>query len=189
MNGLPLLRSALISISSAALFVVGCGSNDGRTSQSDAVDATRAPASDDARGPEITITGCLTANPDGRGYALSPADTATTPAERSLQMPGRETVTYELVADTAALRPHANSVVSVRGREDASARRETDVSRSAEVEQPSAAGVDDTPTVETTEEIGLNVRRFHVDTVVDSGSACPSIGRMSPEGASGSDGR
>ena len=73
--------------------------------------------------------------------------------------------------------------------EDASARRETDVSRSAEVEQPSAAGVDDTPTVETTEEIGLNVRRFHVDTVVDSGSACPSIGRMSPEGASGSDGR
>lgn len=184
MKRLPLLRSVcVIPISAVMLFGAGCGRSDEATNNknapADGVPNTgAAPVAEEARGPEMTVTGCLTANPDGRGFALTPSDTANTPAERTMQMPGRQTVTYELVGNSADLTPHANTVVTVRGREDASARREADVERKDETEQQPAAGVKDTPTVETKEEVDVNVRRLHADSVVPSGNACPSIGRM-----------
>lgn len=183
MKRLPLLQSlCAVPITAVLLLGAGCGPSDeanNRNAPDEGVPSSgTAPAAEAARGPEMTVTGCLTANPDGRGFALTPSDTANTPAERAMQMPGRETVTYELVGNSAELTPHANSVVTVRGREDASARREADVERSDEAEQQPAPGAKDTPTVETTEEVDVNVRRLHASNVVPTGNACPSIGRM-----------
>lgn len=172
----------IVPITAAMLVGAGCGrSDEAANEQHPAAEATApatVPDTENARGPELSVTGCLTANLDGRGYALTPSDTANTPAERSMQMPGRETVTYELVGTAADLSPHANMVVTVRGREDASARREAELERKDEAEQQPAAGVKDTPTVETKEEVEVNVRRLHVESVVASGNTCPSIGNM-----------
>ncbi|BCS31688.1 hypothetical protein TBR22_A08910 [Luteitalea sp. TBR-22] len=129
-----------------------------------------------ANGPEVSITGCLTSSLEGRSYALTPTDTRTTPAERAMQVPGRDTLTYELVGDAELFRPHANTVVTARGREDASVRRDAEVEREDETEQRPAAGMKDTPTVETKEEVDVNVRRLHVTTVVATGNTCPSMG-------------
>jgi hypothetical protein len=144
---------------------------------------------DTARGPEISVTGCLTANVDGRSYALTPSDTASTPSERSLQVPGRDTVTYELVGNSEDFRRHANSVVTVRGREDVSARRDAEVDRKAETQQQPAAGVKDTPTVETKEEVDINVHRLHADSVVATGNTCPSLGQQGGRSTEPSPGR
>lgn len=130
-------------------------------------------------GPEISVSGCLTANLDGRSYALTPTDSATSPAERSMQMPGRTTVTYELVGDAEDFRRHANTVVTARGREDASVRREADVERKDETEQRPSPGASDVPTVETKEEVEVDVRRLHVVSVAASGAVCPSLGDQS----------
>lgn len=194
---LSLSRLCAISLASVTLFAGGCRDTDDAAHDSAARSAggseSAAPAGDAnaARGPEISVTGCLTANIDGRSYALTPSDTAGTPSERTLQVPGRETVTYELVGNGEDFRRHANTVVTVRGREDASARREQDVEHEAKAEQPPAAGAKDTPTVETKEEVEVNVRRLHADNVVASGSACPSIAPQTgpstdaPKGATG----
>jgi hypothetical protein len=191
-----LSRLCVITLSSATLFAGGCRdgddqAHDNATQSGRAESGAVAGDTAAARGPEISITGCLTANIDGRSYALTPSDTSATASERSLQVPGRETVTYELVGNGEDFRSHVNSVVTVRGREDASARREADVERKDKAEQPASAGAKDTPTVETKEEVEVNVRRLHADSVVATGNACPSItpGRGgstdAPKGATG----
>ena len=48
--------------------------------------------------------------------------------------------------------------------------------RTDEAEQQPAAGTSQTPTVETKEEVDVNVRRLAVTTVVATGTTCPSIG-------------
>ena len=175
-----LSRLCVISLAAMTLFAAGCRDTDDSAHDSAARTPGAAPATTAvdttvARGPEISITGCLTANIDGRSYALTPSDTAGTQSERTLQAPGRETVTYELVGNSDDFRRHANAVVTVRGREDASARREADVEREGKAEHPPAAGTKDTPTVETKEEVEVNVRRLHADSVVASGETCPSM--------------
>jgi len=194
---LSLSSLCVISVASVTLLAGACRDKDDSDHDISARSAGTAdpasPAGDNraARGPEISVTGCLTANIDGRSYALTASDTANTPAERTLQMPGRETMTYELVGNGEDFRPHVNGVVTVRGREDASARREADVERKDKAEQPPAAGTKDTPTVETKEEVEVNVHRLYADSVVDKGSACPSMAPQSgqstdaPKGASG----
>ena len=178
-------RLCVITLSSAMLFGAGCRHSDDADRENatgtagTAATGTTAGDGSGARGPEVSVTGCLTANIDGRSYALTPSDTASTPSERTLQVPGRETFTYELVGNSEDFRRHANTVVTVRGREDASARREADVERKDEAEQPPAAGSKDTPTVETKEEVEVNVRRLHADSVVASGNACPSLAPQS----------
>lgn len=172
-------------LSTGALVAAGCGDND-RAAETVPPAGTTAGAvvpSGDAsatRGPEISVTGCLTANIDGLSYALTPSDTATTPSERSMQMPGRETITYELVGNAEDFRRHANSVVTARGREDVSVRRERDMERTDEAEQRPAPGTSATPTVETTEEVEINVRRLAVSSVVAAGTTCPSMGAANP---------
>jgi hypothetical protein len=191
------LNSLCVLALAAATFVAGgCRDTDDHASAGTAANAgtaESAPTSGDAvaRGPEISVTGCLTANVDGRSYALTPSDTAATPSERTLQMPGRETMTYELVGNGEDFRRHANTVVTVRGREDASARRDADVEREDKSEQTPAAGANGTPTVETKEEADVNIRRLHADSVVASGNACPSIapaGRGSTDAPTGATG-
>ena len=166
-------------VSMATVFASGCGSGHEQpnsTTAASAGGAASAPTDSTALGPEISVTGCLTANLDGGSYALTPTDTPPTSAERSMQMPGRETVTYELVGNAEDFRRHANTVVTARGREDASARREADAERKDEAEQRPAPGTSDTPTVETKEEVEVNVRRLAVSSVVAAGATCPSMG-------------
>lgn len=168
-------------VSTAVVFAAGCGSDDHSTkSSSGAVTEVEssgtASTETTARGPEISVTGCLTASIDGTSYALTPTDTASTAASRALQAPGRETLTYELVGEGEDFRRHANTVVTARGREDASVRRDAALERTDEAEQRPAAGASGTPTVETKEEVEVNVRRLQVVSVVATGAACPSIG-------------
>ena len=188
MNRMLLLsRLCVVAASSATLLAGGCRDTDQAHDNpaqkaSGSAEPGTAPSGGEttaARGPEMSVTGCLTANVDGRSYVLTPSDTSGTPSERTMQMPGRETVTYELVGNGEEFRRHANTVVTVRGREDASARRESDIERKDEAEQRPAAGVKDTPTVETKEEVEVNVRRLHAESVVASGNACPSLGQPS----------
>lgn len=163
-------------ISSAALFAAGCRGDGEEAETVSTGTGETASTSTEARGPEISVTGCLTANLEGTSYALTPSDTATSAADRAIQMPGRETITYELVGNPEDFRGHANMVVTARGREDASVRRDADIERTDEAEQRPAPGSTDTPSVETTEEVGVNVRRLDVVTVVASGENCPSVG-------------
>ena len=174
-----LCRTVLLS--SGVVLAAGCGGAadqpDGNTSQASA------PATEDstmARGPEISVTGCLTANLEGSSYALTPTpETAAGSAPAAAATPTTptaQTFTYELVGDVEDFRRHANTVVTARGREDASMRREGDMERTDEAEQQPAAGTSQTPTVETKEEVDVNVRRLAVTTVVATGTTCPSIG-------------
>ena len=170
-----------VLLSSGVVLAAGCGGADdqpdGNTSQASA------PATEDstmARGPEISVTGCLTANLDGSSYALTPtpatAAGSAPAAAATPTTPTAQTFTYELVGDVEDFRRHANTVVTARGREDASMRREGDMERTDEAEQQPAAGTSQTPTVETKEEVDVNVRRLAVTTVVATGTTCPSIG-------------
>jgi hypothetical protein len=157
----------------------GCGRSDeseaAREAGATGTTDTQAQAMP-ANGQDLTVTGCLTANIDGRSYALTPSDSPNTPTGAGLAMPGRSTVTYELVGNAEDFRPHANMVVTARGREDASAMREAEVEREDEGQARGAQVGEGTPTVETKEEVEVNVRRLHVTSVVASGSECPSLG-------------
>lgn len=157
----------------------GCG----RSGESDSAREAGATGTSDtqahgmpANGQDLTVTGCLTANIDGRSYALTPSDSPNTPAGAGLAMPGRKTVTYELVGNTEDFRPHANMVVTARGREDGSATRTAEVEREDEGQARGAQVGEGTPTVETKEEVDVSVRRLHVTTVMATGEACPSLG-------------
>lgn len=157
----------------------GCGRSDeseaAREAGAGTTDATQAHGMP-ANGQDLTVTGCLTANIDGRSYALTPSDSPHTPSGAGLAMPGRSTITYELVGNTEDFRPHANTVVTARGREDASASREAEVEREDEGQARGSQVGEGTPMVETKEEVEVNVRRLHVTSVVASGDACPSLG-------------
>lgn len=155
----------------------GCGRSDESEAsrEAGATGTTQAQAMP-ANGQDLTVTGCLTANIDGRSYALTPSDSPNTPTGAGLAMPGRSTITYELVGNAEDFRPHANMVVTARGREDASAMRQTEVEREDEGQARGARVGEGTPTVETKEEVDVNVRRLHVTNVMASGQACPSLG-------------
>jgi hypothetical protein len=183
MNRTHLITRLCMSVvlSTGTLLAAGCGGDDGAEDRPSATgaSATGAQSAGDPNaslGPEISVSGCLTANLDGGSYALTPGAAATSSADQAMQMPGRATITYELVGDAEDFRRYANSVVTARGREDAAVRREADVERKDDADQRPAAGSSDTPNVETKEEVTVNVRRLHVTSVVANGATCPSLG-------------
>jgi hypothetical protein len=170
-----------VVLSTGTLLAAGCGGDDNAeerpsTAGASATGTQSAGDPNAALGPEISVSGCLTANLDGGSYALTPSESATSPADRTMQMPGRQTITYELVGEAEDFRRHANTVVTARGREDAAVRREADVERKDDADQRPAAGSSDTPNVETKEEVTVNVRRLHVTSVIATGTTCPSLG-------------
>lgn len=168
---------------SAGLVATGCGGSDDTDATAPA-EAGEVQAQTDAtsgmpeHGQDLTVTGCLTASLDGRSYALTPSDTAPTGASQAMAVPGGETttLTYELVGDVEDVRRHANTMVTARGRSDASSMRDTEMERRDESEQQPSSGSGDTPVVETKEEVEVDVRRLHVTSVVGTGETCPSIG-------------
>jgi hypothetical protein len=180
-----LLTSLCVAgVLSTGVASVGCGRADGpETSASAEAGEAHGDAGRSAQpgmpehGQDLAVSGCLTANIDGRSYALTPSDATPSAAGETLQMAGRETITYELVGNAEDFRRHANTLVTARGRTDASARREAEMERTDEAEQQPAAGTKDTPTVETKEEVEVNVQRLHVASVVGTGNPCPSLGQ------------
>jgi hypothetical protein len=172
-------------VSIASVFAVGCNRSETPAPTTQAATGaspgqTATPGAMPEHGQDLSITGCLTAGLDGRGFALTPSDSRPTEAGQALQTPGRETITYELVGNARDLERHANTIVTARGREDVSVARDAEVEREDESEQQPATGSSRTPTVETKEKVEVTVKRLHVASVVASGEACPSIG--SPSG-------
>ncbi|MBA2356098.1 MAG: hypothetical protein H0V80_15715 [Acidobacteria bacterium] len=132
-------------------------------------------------GQEVNVTGCLTANIDGRSYALTPADQSGRAGELGRTTTRvRPTFTYELVGKAEEFRSHANKVVTARGRVDASAQKEAAVSTTTESSAKPATGSGGTPTVEVKEQAQIEVRRLHVTSLSSEGAPCPSIGGQSP---------
>jgi len=78
------------------------------------------------------------------------------------------------VGNAADFEGRANTIVTATGREDVSVARDAGVERKDEATQPAATGSSGTPTVETKEEVEVNVKRLHVTRVVATGEACPS---------------
>ena len=168
-------------VSIASVLAVGCNRSETPASTTQAATGTSPGQTATAsampeHGQDLSITGCLTAGLDGRGFALTPSDSRPTEAGQALQTPGRETITYELVGNARDLERHANTIVTARGREDVSVARDAEVEREDESEQRPATGSSRTPTVETKEKVEVNVKRLHVASVVASGEACPSVG-------------
>ncbi len=172
-------RFCVVGLLSTGLFAAGCGgSEEPETSAVEAGDdraGTLASAGSPEGGQELTVTGCLTASIDGRSYALSPADSTHTPAAGALATPGSTTITYELVGNAEDFRRHANTMVTARGRADALPGVGTEMERESTAQQQGMAGSNATPTVETKEEVDVNVRRLHVASVVATGDTCPSL--------------
>ena len=163
------------SLTLALAGVTACNRADDTSANSTDMATASTPAAPE-NGRDLTVTGCLTAGLDGRSFALTPSDTRPTEAGQALQMPGRDTITYELVGKATDFEGRANTIVTATGREDASVARDAGVERKDETTQPAAAGSSDTPTVETKEEVQVNVRRLHVTNVLATGQACPSVG-------------
>lgn len=170
-------------MSAATMAAVGCNRAEAPAAGTQAATEASRPADPQAAtagpGQDLSVTGCLTAGLDGRSFALTPSDARPTEAGQALQMPGRETITYELVGNATDFGRHANTIVTARGREDVSVARKAEVEREGESEQRPAAGSRDTPTVETKEKVEVNVKRLHVASVIGSGQACPSLGPTS----------
>lgn len=159
----------------------GCGRSDAPETaggrQAPAGQAAAPAGTDLPRGQDLTVTGCLTASIEGQSYALTPTDVAQTATQGGARpTSARPTFTYELVGSVEDFRRHANTVVTARGREDASVRKDADVTRKSEATSKPAAGAGATPTVEVKEEAAIEVRRLHVTSVVPTGNTCPSFG-------------
>ena len=169
-----------VVVAAAAMAAAGCNRAEapaaGTQAAAESSRPADTPAATTAGGPELRVTGCLTAGLDGRGFALTPTDTRPTEAGQAMQIPGRDTITYELVGNAADFQGHANTIVTAVGREDPSVARDTGVEHEAESEQRPMTGSSDTPTVETKDEVEVNVKRLHVSSVLATGDACPSLG-------------
>ena len=132
-------------------------------------------------GQETTVTGCLTANLDGRSYAITPAEQSGRAAQLGRTTTRvRPTFTYELVGKAEEFRTHANKIVTARGRVDSSVQKEAAVSTTTESSAKAASGSSATPTVEVKEQAQIEARRLHVTSLSSEGAACPSMGAQNP---------
>lgn len=141
----------------------------GRTPAAPPVDA--ASQARETRGREITVTGCLTGAPDRNAFVVTADRNALTSGALYSGSGEVPTYTYELVATGSDLAPHVGRQVQVVGRLDADRDDEVDVEARTE---HADAGRDSkvTPAVETNEEIEIKVRRIHVVSVTETGTAC-----------------
>jgi hypothetical protein len=117
----------------------------------------------------VTVNGCLTAGPDQKRFVLTAAsEPMISTAVRSTG--SAPTFTYELVGGQN-LGAHVGRRVTVQGRLD-------DVVDSAEFEQERQDAVDtatprgETPTVTSTQEVEIEVRRLFIESVDASGEPC-----------------
>jgi hypothetical protein len=117
----------------------------------------------------IRVNGCLTAGPDLKRFVLTAASAPLTSA--AVRSTGAApTYTYELFGGQN-LAEHLGRRVTVHGRLD-------DVADSAAFEREREAAVDaatprgDTPTVTSTEEVTIEVRRLFIESVDSTNESC-----------------
>jgi hypothetical protein len=158
------MRTALIlaiALLSMAMAAAGCTPDNG-----DHQVPPRAERGDDP----ISVQGCLTAGPEQQKFVLTAASTPMTTTTARVAGQTQPTFTYELVGGQN-LDQHAGQQVTVRGRLD-------DEKDDAEFEQQREAVVDkttprgDTPTVTSTEQVEVEVRRIFVEAVEGTGQPC-----------------
>jgi hypothetical protein len=150
-----------ISLLSLALASTGCRPDDG-----DNQVPPRAERGDDP----ISVQGCLTAGPEQKKFVLTAASTPMTTTTARVAGQTQPTFTYELVGGQN-LDQHVGQQVSIRGRlDDEKDDAEFEQQRESAVDQPTPRG--DTPTVRSTEQIEVEVRRIFVEAVEGTGQAC-----------------
>ena len=117
----------------------------------------------------VTVNGCLTSGPNQQRFVLTAAtEPMTSTAVRAAG--AAPTFTYELVGGEN-LADHVGRQVTVHGRLD-------DAMDSAEFEEEQKARVDEntprgeTPTVKSTEEVEVEVRRLFIESVEASREPC-----------------
>jgi hypothetical protein len=120
-------------------------------------------------GDSVTISGCLTAGPDGNFALTAAPDAAVATAARAMN-DERETHTYVLLGGDN-LTQHLGKRVEVVGTiEGKKQEMEQNSKKTTEGTPDSRDG--DTPTVKTKEEIDLEVRQLRVNTVRDVAPTC-----------------
>jgi hypothetical protein len=120
-------------------------------------------------GDRVTISGCLTASPEGNFALTAAPDAAVATAARAMN-DERETHTYVLLGGDN-LTQHLGKRVEVVGNiEGKKQEMEQDAKKTTEAAPDSRHG--DTPTVKTKEEIDLEVRQLRVSTIRDVAPTC-----------------
>jgi hypothetical protein len=157
--------TTLITTLTLSFAAIAC-SGDERREQMNQADANAAP-----RGPEVTVTGCLTGGREANAFALTAARDPL--ASGTLQVGRGEvpTYTYELVGATNDLAQHVGRHVEIRGRVDPDVKESVDVENKTRDEQPARTG-QGTPSVETREEVEVDVRRLHVLSATPTDRRC-----------------
>lgn len=123
----------------------------------------------------VSVTGCLTAGPAQKNFVLTAeADpmTSTTARTAAGVLP---TFTYELVGGDN-LGQHLNRQVTVRGRLDEE-KDAAEFERTRRSRAPEQTPDGDTPTVTSTEEVEVRVRRLFIESVTPTGQDCDSTAR------------
>jgi hypothetical protein len=117
----------------------------------------------------VTVNGCLTAGPNQQRFVLTAAtEPITSTAVRATG--SAPTFTYELIGGRN-LADHVGRHVTVHGRlDDAVDSAEFEKERKAPVDAPTPRG--ETPTVKSTEEVEVEVRRLFIESVEASSEPC-----------------
>jgi hypothetical protein len=120
-------------------------------------------------GDAVTISGCLTAGPNGQFALTAAPDAAVSTAARAMN-DERETHSYVLVGGEN-LTQHLGKRVEVTGT-IAGKTQEMEQNAKKTTETAPATSGGDTPTVKTKEEIDLEVRQLHVRDVKSVAPTC-----------------
>lgn len=117
----------------------------------------------------ISVNGCLTAGPDQKRFVLT-ADAPPLSSTAVRSTGSSPTFTYELVGGQN-LSEHLGRRVTVHGRLDAAQdSAEFERQRESAVDTPTPRG--ETPTVTSTEEVEIEVRRLFIESVEGTAEAC-----------------
>ena len=158
--------TSLVMTLAMTVMLTACRDGNERRPENLQADAT-APS-----GPEVSVTGCLTAGRDASAFVLTAARdslaTGTLQASRG-EVP---TYTYELVGAPADLTPHVGKQVEVRGRIDPDVKESVDVEAKTRDEQPAVRAGQDSARVETRQEIEIDVRRLYVLSTTPTDRRC-----------------
>ena len=150
-----------IALLGLALAASGCRPDNG-----DHQVPPRAERGDDP----ISVQGCLTAGPEQENFVLTAASTPMTTTTARVAGQTQPTFTYELVGGQN-LGQHVGQQVTVRGRlDDEKDDAEFEQQRESAVDEPTPRG--ETPTVTSTEQVEVEVRRIFVEGVEGTGQAC-----------------
>jgi hypothetical protein len=120
---------------------------------------------------QVTVAGCLNGGPEGRLVLTAAPDPGVTAAARP-GMGDRDTHSYVLVGGNN-LQQHIGKRVEVSG-SLVGRQQELERQSKSESQSPAAAGTSgrDTPTVETKEQVDLEVRQLNVSNVREIAPTC-----------------